>query len=56
MNKILPFILILIGKVPYKLLYILSEVLLFIVYRIFRYRIDTVKKKLKKQFSKTFIN
>ena len=52
MNKILPFILILIGKVPYKLLYILSEVMLFIVYRIFRYRIDTVQKNLKNSFPK----
>ena len=52
MNKILPFILILIGKVPYKVLYILSEVMLFIVYRIFRYRIDTVQKNLKKSFPK----
>ena len=52
MNKILPFILILIGKVPYKVLYILSEVMLFIVYRIFRYRIDTVQKNLKNSFPK----
>ena len=52
MNKILPFILILIGKVPYKVLYILSEVLLFVVYRIFRYRIDTVQKNLKNSFPK----
>ena len=52
MNKILPFILILIGKVPYKILYILSEVMLFIVYRIFRYRIDTVQKNLKNSFPK----
>ncbi|GIS04747.1 MAG: hypothetical protein CM15mP107_3670 [Bacteroidota bacterium] len=50
MNKILPFILILIGKVPYKVLYILSEVMLFVVYRIFRYRIDTVQKNLKTVF------
>ena len=52
MNKILPFILILIGKVPYKVLYIISEVLLFVVYRIFRYRIDTVQKNLKNSFPK----
>ena len=52
MNKILPFILILIGKVPYKVLYILSEVMLFVVYRIFRYRIDTVQKNLKNSFPK----
>jgi len=52
MNKILPFILILIGKVPYRVLYILSEVMLFIVYRIFRYRIDTVQKNLKNSFPK----
>ena len=52
MNKILPFILILIGKVPYKLLYTLSEVMLFVVYRIFRYRIDTVQKNLKNSFPK----
>ena len=52
MNKILPFILILISKVPYKVLYILSEVLLFVVYRIFRYRIDTVQKNLKNSFPK----
>lgn len=52
MNKILPFILILIGKVPYKVLYILSEIMLFVVYRIFRYRIDTVQKNLKNSFPK----
>ena len=52
MNKILSFILILIGKVPYKFLYILSEVMLFVVYRIFRYRIDTVQKNLKNSFPK----
>ena len=52
MNKILPFILILIGKVPYKLLYTLSEVMIFVVYRIFRYRIDTVQKNLKNSFPK----
>jgi len=52
MNKILQFILIFIGKVPYKVLYILSEVMLFFVYRIFRYRIDTVQKNLKKSFLK----
>ena len=52
MNKILQFILILIGKVPYKVLYILSEVMLFFVYRIFRYRIDTVQKNLKNSFIK----
>ena len=52
MNKILPFILILIGKVPYKVLYILSEVMLFVVYRIFRYRIDTVQNNLKNSFPK----
>ena len=52
MNKILPFILILIGKVPYRVLYILSEVMLFVVYRIFRYRIDTVQKNLKNSFPK----
>ena len=52
MNKILPFILILIGKVPYKVLYILSEGMLFVVYRIFRYRIDTVQKNLKNSFPK----
>ena len=52
MNKILPFILILIGKVPYKVLYTLSEVMLFIVYRIFRYRIDTVQNNLKNSFPK----
>ena len=50
MNKILPFILILIGKVQFKLLYILSEVMIFVVYRIFRYRIDTVQKNLKNSF------
>ena len=52
MNKILPFILILIGKVPYKVLYILSEVILFFLYRIFRYRIDTVQKNLISSFPK----
>ena len=52
MNKILPFILILIGKVPYRVLYILSEVMLFVVYRIFRYRIDTIQKNLKNSFPK----
>ena len=52
MNKILQFILILIGKVPYKVLYILSEVMLFFVYRIVRYRIDTVQKNLKNSFLK----
>ena len=52
MNKILQFILILIGKVPYKVLYILSEAMLFLVYRIFRYRIDTVQKNLKNSFLK----
>ena len=52
MNKILPFILILIGKVPYKILYILSEIMLFVVYRVFRYRIDTVQKNLKNSFPK----
>ena len=52
MNKILPFILILIGKVPYKVIYIISDVVLFIVYRIFRYRIDTVQKNLKNSFPK----
>ena len=52
MNKILQFILILIGKVPYKVLYIISEVMLFLVYRIFRYRIDTVQKNLKNSFLK----
>lgn len=52
MNKILPFILILIGKVPYKVLYILSEVMLFVVYRIFRYRTGTVQKNLKNSFPK----
>tara|TARA_B100001057_G_scaffold501039_1_gene619905 strand:+ start:1569 stop:2426 length:858 start_codon:yes stop_codon:yes gene_type:complete len=52
MNKILPFILILIGKVPYKVLYTLSEVMSFIVYRIFRYRINTVQKNLKNSFPK----
>ena len=52
MNKIVPFILILIGKVPYKVLYIISETMLFVVYRIFRYRIDTVQKNLKNSFPK----
>lgn len=52
MNKILPFILILIGKVPFKALYIISQVMLFFVYRIFRYRIDTVQKNLKNSFPK----
>ena len=52
MNKILPFILILISKVPYKVLYTLSEVMSFIVYRIFRYRINTVQKNLKNSFPK----
>ena len=52
MNKIVPFILILIGKVPYKVLYIISETMLFVVYRIFRYRIDTVQNNLKNSFPK----
>jgi len=52
MNKILQFILILISKVPYKALYLLSEVLLFFVYRIFKYRINTVQKNLKNSFPK----
>ena len=52
MNKILQFILILIGKVPYKVLYIISEVILLFVYRIFRYRIDTVQKNLKNSLLK----
>ena len=52
MNKLLPFILILIGKVPYKVLYILSEGMIFLVYRIFKYRIDTVQKNLKNSFPK----
>lgn len=52
MNKLLPFILKLIGKVPYKVLYILSEGMLFFVYRIFKYRIDTVQKNLKNSFPK----
>ncbi len=52
MNKILPFILILIGKVPYKVLYIHSEVMLFFLYRIFRYRIETVQKNLINSFPK----
>ena len=51
-NKLLPFILILIGKVPYKVFYILSEILLFFVYRIFKYRIDTVQENLKSSFPK----
>ena len=50
MNKILPFILILIGKIPYRFYYIISELLLFFVYRIFKYRIDTVKRNLKNSF------
>ena len=52
MNKILPFILILIGKIPYKLFYLLSEVFLLFVYRIFKYRIDTVQNNLKNSFPK----
>ena len=52
MNKLLSFILILIGKTPYKLLYLISEILLFFVYRIFKYRIDTVQKNLKNSFPK----
>ena len=52
MNKILQLILILVGKIPYRLFYILSEVLLFIVYRISKYRIDTVQKNLKNSFPK----
>ena len=52
MNKILPFILILISKIPYKLFYIVSEVLLLFVYRIFKYRINTVQKNLKNSFPK----
>ena len=51
-SKILPFILILISKVPYKVFYILSEILLFFVYRIFKYRIVTVQKNLKSSFPK----
>ena len=51
-NKILPFILIIIGKVPYKVFYVLSEILLFFVYRIFKYRVDTVKENLKNSFPK----
>ena len=52
MNKILQFILILIGKIPFKILYIMSEVILFFVYRIFNYRIETVQKNLKNSFPK----
>ena len=52
MNKILQFILILIGKIPFKILYIMSEVTLFFVYRIFNYRIETVQKNLKNSFPK----
>ena len=52
MNKILQFILILIGKIPFKFLYIMSEVILFFVYRIFNYRIETVQKNLKNSFPK----
>ena len=52
MNKILPFILILISKIPYKLFYIVSEVLLLFVHRIFKYRINTVQKNLKNSFPK----
>ncbi len=52
MNKLLPFILVLIGKVAYKFLYILSEGMIFLVYRIFKYRIDTVQKNLKNSFPK----
>lgn len=52
MSKLLPFILELIGKVPYKVLYILSDGMLFFVYRIFKYRIDTVQKNLKNSFPK----
>ena len=52
MNKILPFILILISKIPYKLFYTLSEVLFLFVYRIFKYRINTVQKNLKNSFPK----
>ena len=52
MSKLLPFILELIGKVPYKVLYILSEGMLFFVYHIFKYRIDTVQKNLKNSFPK----
>ena len=40
------------GKVPYKVIYILSEGLTFFVYRIFKYRIDTVQKNLKNSFPK----
>ena len=52
MNKILLFILILFGKVPRKVFYFLSELLFFFVYRIIKYRIDTVKENLKNSFPK----
>ena len=52
MNKIFRLILILLGKVPRKVFYLLSELSFFIVYRIFRYRIDTVQKNLKNSFPK----
>ena len=42
----------LIGKVPFDVFYILSDVLLLFVYRIFKYRIDTVQKNIKNSFPK----
>ena len=52
MNKILPFILILLGKVPSKIFYLLSKLLFFFVYRVIKYRIGTVKENLKNSFPK----
>ena len=56
MKKILPFILILIGKIPRKVFYFLSELLFFLVYRIIKYRIDTVKENLKNSYPKYSLN
>ena len=52
MNKILSFILILLSKVPRKVFYLLSELLFFFIYRVIKYRIDTVKENLKNSFPK----
>jgi len=52
MGKLSAFVLISLGRIPFPALYALSDLLAFLIFRVFGYRKDIIRKNLKNSFPK----